>query len=236
MQFYVVTLFPELLTSFAQTGLVGKAVAGGLLGIECEPLRVHGLGKHQSVDDTPYGGGSGMVLRVDCAVEALEAIDARAPSKPLRILLTPQGRPFAQPEAVELSRLPAVSLLSGRYEGFDERIRGYVDREISLGDFILNGGEVAAMAVIESVARLLPGVLGNAESLANESFSEQAEGLLEYPQYTRPAVFREAEVPEVLRSGDHARILAWRRARAEGRTRELRPDLLGNLLGKRRNS
>jgi tRNA (guanine37-N1)-methyltransferase len=228
MKIGVVTLFPELFAPFVATSFVARAIESGLLEVELEPLRLHGLGKHASVDDTPYGGGSGMVMRVDCVVAAVEGVAARFDAPPRRILLTPQGRRFDQRCACELASLPALLLVCGRYEGFDERVRSFVDAELSLGDFVLTGGEVAAMAIIEACVRLLPGVLGNLDSVREESFSDECGGLLEYPQYTRPQSFRGLEVPEVLRSGDHAKIAAWRQQQAVSRTRERRPDLLAD--------
>jgi tRNA (guanine37-N1)-methyltransferase len=169
-----------------------------------------------------------MVLRVDCVVPALEAMEAALPAspRPLRVLLTPQGQRFAQPHAARLVARGSFVLVCGRYEGFDDRVRGYVDEELSIGDFVLAGGEVAAMAVIEASSRLLPGVLGNERSLGLESFSPDNDGLLEFPQFTRPPVFRDAAVPEVLLSGHHAEVERWRARRARERTRERRPDLL----------
>jgi tRNA (guanine37-N1)-methyltransferase len=168
-----------------------------------------------------------MVMRPDCVVSAIEAAErALGVERALRVLLTPQGRPFSQAGARELAATPALVLVCGRYEGFDERVRLFVDREISLGDFVLAGGEVAAMAVLEATVRLLPGVLGNEESALEESFSERCSGLLEYPQFTRPATFRGHAVPAVLTSGDHGQIASYRRAEAEARTRARRPDLL----------
>ena len=224
MRVNVVTLFPELFTTFSETSFVKKAIVTGELALALEPLRQHGLGKHRSVDDTPYGGGAGMVLRVDCVAAAIEAAEAGTRSH--RVLMTPQGRRFVQPMAQELVAQNAVTLVCGRYEGFDERVRSLVDEEISLGDFVLAGGEIPAMAVIEACIRLLPGVLGNEESASLESFSEDNGGLLEYPQYTRPATFRGEAVPEVLTSGDHARIEAWRRDAALERTLARRPELV----------
>lgn len=226
MHVTVVTLFPELFAAFARTSFVGRAVDSGALELSFEPLRDHGLGKYQSVDDTPYGGGSGMVMRVDCVVAAIEAAEHRLGVRCHRVLLTPQGRPFDQGQAQALSEQHHVMLLCGRYEGFDERVRAFVDAEVSLGDFVLTGGEVPAMAVIEATVRLLPGVLGNADSPREESFSAACEGRLEYPQYTRPSTFRGLDVPAVLASGNHARIDEWRREQALERTRERRPDLL----------
>lgn len=226
MRLGIVTLFPELFRDFFETSLVGRARESGRLWVHLEPLREHGLGPHRNVDDTPYGGGCGMVMRVDCLVSAMEQAEATMGHASERILLTPQGRPFSQALALELSRLPSLLLVCGRYEGFDERVRQFVAREISLGDFVLIGGEVAAMAIIEAVVRLLPGVLGNEASCREESFSSECRGLLEYPQYTRPPSYRGLEVPEVLRSGDHARIRAWRQAAARQRTLERRPELV----------
>jgi tRNA (guanine37-N1)-methyltransferase len=224
MQVNVVTLFPELFTVFSETSFVKKAISTEKLALRLEPLREHGLGKHKSVDDTPYGGGAGMVLRVDCVASALEALEATGRAH--RVLLTPQGKRFVQPMASELVSRGTVTLVCGRYEGFDERVRSLVDEEISLGDFVLAGGELAAMAIIEACIRLLPGVLGNEESASFESFSEENDGLLEYPQYTRPATFREQPVPEVLTSGDHGRIAEWRRSAALERTLLRRPELV----------
>jgi tRNA (guanine37-N1)-methyltransferase len=221
----VVTLFPELFATFQATSFVKRAISGGQLELVLEALRPHGLGKHLSVDDTPYGGGSGMVMRVDCVVGAMESAAARiGPAH--RVLLTPQGRPFCQTRARELATRDALMLVCGRYEGFDERVRSFVDEEISLGDFVLTGGEIPAMAVIEAVVRLLPGVLGNQDSPREESFSPEYGGVLEYPHYTRPVSYRGLEVPEVLRNGDHAKIEAWRRQQSIERTAQRRPDLM----------
>ncbi len=228
MQIGVVTLFPELFATFAETSFVGRARASGSLQLEIEWLREHGLGRHRSVDDSPYGGGSGMVLRVDCLVSAVEALEAKLGGRARRVLLTPQGATFKQAHAQRLSEEPRTVLICGRYEGFDERVRSHVDEELSLGDFVLTGGEIPAMAVIEACVRLVPGVLGNAESIREESFSGDSGGLLEYPQYTRPLEHRGLEVPPVLRGGDHAKIAAWRRAVSEQRTLERRPDLLAD--------
>jgi len=228
MRIDVVTLFPEMFEPFIDISFVGKARERGKLNVRFRSPREFGLGVHRSVDDTPYGGGSGMVLRVDCVVSCMEAMDADAPDgvRAHRVLLTPQGRRFRQADAHHLSGLPAVMLVCGRYEGFDERVRSFVDDEISLGDFVLSGGEVAAMAVIEACVRLIPGVLGNDASISEESHSPSNDGLLEYPQYTRPAEFRGLKVEPVLLSGDHARIAAWRRQQSLLRTRARRPELL----------
>jgi tRNA (guanine37-N1)-methyltransferase len=210
--------------------MVGRAIEVGALALHLEDLRPHGLGKHRTVDDTPYGGGSGMVLRVDPVVHALEAADALAEStgtpKARRILLTPRGPRFDQRAAHRLSASEHLALVCGRYEGFDERTRHFVDEELSLGDFVMTGGEIAAMAIVEATARLLPHVLGNERSHASESFSPELDGGLEYPHYTRPVEFRGLTVPPVLISGDHAKIDAWRREESRLRTRTVRPDLL----------
>jgi tRNA (guanine37-N1)-methyltransferase len=230
MRVSIVTLFPELFDPFLKVSMVGRAIQSGALDVRLCELRAFGIGKHRSVDDAPYGGGSGMVLRAPPVVAALEAVDeeaVRSGAGPAhRVLLTPQGRPFQQRAAKRLAALEHVALVAGRYEGFDERIRGFCHEEISLGDFVMTGGETAAMAIIESMVRLLPGVLGNAASSASESFSDALGGGLEYPQYTRPAEFRGLEAPEVLVSGDHAAVEAWRRAEVDKRTRARRPDLV----------
>jgi tRNA (guanine37-N1)-methyltransferase len=235
MRVAIVTLFPEIFTGFLGTSLVARAIADRRLEVELHPLREHGIGKHRSVDDTPYGGGSGMVMRVDCVVEALEAAEAKltAGGRAHRVLLTPQGARMTQVEVASLALEPSLVLVCGRYEGFDERVRSFVDRELSLGDFVMTGGEVAAMAVIEACVRLVPGVLGNADSPLCESFSPECRGMLEYPQYTRPQSFRGLAAPEVLRSGDHARIDEWRREQSRSRTLHRRPDLVTRAeLGK----
>jgi tRNA (guanine37-N1)-methyltransferase len=230
----VVTLFPELFEPFLSTGMVGRAVRQGTLHARFKSPREFGHGRHRSVDDTPYGGGSGMVMRVDCVVAALEALEAELPEgepRGRRILLTPQGATLRQARVVELATLPALCLVCGRYEGFDERVRGFVDEELSLGDFVLTGGELAAMAVIDACSRMIPGVLGNDQSARDESHSAALSGMLEYPQYTRPVEFRGVAVPAVLQSGNHAEIDAWRRAEALARTRARRPDLLPGARG-----
>lgn len=226
MRFDVVTLFPEMFGPFLSTGMVGRATHTGVLAVHLHALREFGLGKHRSVDDTPYGGGSGMVMRVDCLVACLEAADAAGEEPAHRVLLTPQGAPFRQSAVPRLLARRRVALVCGRYEGFDERVRGFVHEELSLGDFVLTGGELAAMVVIDACSRFLPGVLGNAASTFEESHSPENGGLLEYPQYTRPATFRGLPVPEVLTNGNHGAIAAFRRAEAEERTRTRRPDLV----------
>ena len=223
MRFEIVTLFPELF-DVLRTGLLGKAQDAGTIDVHAVTPREFTTDRHRTVDDSPYGGGSGMVLMPGPIAETLDHLDeARGGTPSHRVLLTPQGARFSQARARRFSDLESLTLVCGRYEGFDERIRGLVDEEISLGDFVLLGGEAAALAVIEATARLLPGVLGNEESATDES---HAEGLLEYPQYTRPEEFRGEKVPDVLRSGNHAAIARWRRKESLRRTLERRPDLL----------
>ncbi len=218
----VVTLFPEIFQGFLQTSLVGQAAREGLVSFAFESPREHGLGRHRTVDDTPYGGGSGMVLRVDVMVATLEALEAKLGVRPRRILLTPAGKPFRQADARRLADESAIVFVCGRYEGFDARIEEFIDEELSLGDFVMCGGEVAAMAMTEAIVRLRPGVLGNAQSVVEESHGG---ALLEYPQYTRPAEFRGAGIPAVLAGGNHEHIAAWRKGEAEKRTAARRPDL-----------
>lgn len=221
MRIDVFTVFAEMVEGFTGASLVGRAAEDGVLDLRVHDLRAHTTDVHRSVDDSPFGGGPGMVFVPGPVFAAVEAVD---PPRPL-LLLGPGGRRLDQAYASELAGLEGFSLLCGRYEGIDERVHAHlVDGELSIGDYVLAGGEVAAAVVIEAVARLVPGVLGNQCSVEDESFSS---GLLEYPQYTRPAEFRGWEVPEVLRSGDHARIARWRRAHALARTIERRPDLIG---------
>jgi tRNA (guanine37-N1)-methyltransferase len=219
----VLTLFPRMVRAPLEESILGKALAKGLLRVEVTDIRDYAEGKHRVTDDVPYGGGAGMVMKPEPLVAAIEAARQRQPGARV-VLLSPQGAPFAQGKAQEMAGRGALVLVCGRYEGVDERVLGWVDEEISLGDFVLNGGEIAALAVIEAVARLVPGVLGNELSAHAESFS--AEGLLEGPQYTRPPEFRGLKVPEVLLSGDHGKIARWRKEQAVARTRERRPDLL----------
>ena len=228
MRVDLVTLFPEMFAGFLATSFVARAISSGALAVRLRSPRDFGLGKHRSVDDTPYGGGSGMVMRADVMVACMESLDADAPegARAHRVLMTPQGQRLDQRRVRALAERPAVMLVAGRYEGFDERVRAHVHEEISLGDFVMTGGEVAQMAILEACVRLLPGVLGNEASMVEESHSPENAGLLEYPQYTRPVEFRGARVPDVLLSGHHAEIAKWRAAEALQRTRERRPDLL----------
>ena len=220
MRIEVFTIFPDLVEAWVSASLIGKARLSGAVEITVHDLRAGARGPHRSVDDSPFGGGAGMVLAPE---PVFEAVEGAQPVRPL-YLLGPGGRRFDQDMAVELASRGGFSLLCGRYEGVDERVAQHlVDGELSVGDFVLAGGEAAAVAVIEAVARLVPGVMGNVASGEEESFRG---GLLEYPQYTRPAVFRGWAVPDVLLSGHHERVAQWRRAAALARTLERRPDLI----------
>ena len=219
----VLTLFPRMVAAPLEESILAKAREKGLLRVRVTDIRDFAEGKHRVTDDVPYGGGAGMVMKPEPLVAAIEAARRREPTARV-VLLSPQGRRFDQEEALELAGRGALIVVCGRYEGVDERVLRWVDEEISLGDFILTGGEFAALAVIDAVARLVPGVLGNELSAQAESFSR--DGLLEGPQYTRPADFRGLRVPDVLLSGDHAKIAQWRREQAVARTRERRADLL----------
>jgi tRNA (guanine37-N1)-methyltransferase len=222
----VFTIFPEFLEGPLSVSLLGKARAAGLVDVRLHDPRAFTTDRHRSVDDTPFGGGAGMVMLPE---PLFDAVEATAPPRPL-LLLSASGKRFDQRRAGELASGDGFSLVCGRYEGVDQRVADHLcDGELSIGDYVLAGGEAAALVVIEAVTRLLPGVMGNDASSGDESFSEASfgEALLEYPQYTRPAEFRGATVPEVLRSGDHARISRWRHAQALRRTRQRRPELLG---------
>lgn len=217
----MLSLFPDMVDGFCSHSLLGRAREAGLVDIRCHDPRDYTHDVHRTVDDAPFGGGAGMLMRPEPIVECIEAV---APPRPL-FLLSPGGRRFDQATAAELAALEGFSLLCGRYEGIDHRVREHVvDGELSIGDVVLAGGEVAACLMIEAVTRLIPGVMGNDEGPVTESFG--ASGLLEEPQYTRPATYRGWDVPEILRSGDHARIARWRRAQALHRTLAMRPDLI----------
>jgi tRNA (guanine37-N1)-methyltransferase len=224
----ILTLFPEMFDAFRATSIVGRACQRGLVDIHLTNIRDFALDKYGSVDDAPFGGGPGMVLMCQPLFDAVEHLRAEPGlqknlPKGKVLLMTPQGRPLTQAIAAELAARDRLIIIAGHYEGFDERIRqGLADDEISIGDFVLSGGEIAAMALVDAVARLQPGALGKDESTHEESFST---GLLEYPQYTRPREFRGMQVPEVLLSGDHGKITRWRAEQARERTRERRADL-----------
>jgi tRNA (guanine37-N1)-methyltransferase len=221
----VLTLFPEMFPGPLGVSLAGKALAAGLWALEARDIRSSATDRHRSVDDTPAGGGPGMVLRADVLADAIDAADI-APDRPKdrpRLLMSPRGRPLTQVKVAELAAGPGPLIVCGRFEGIDQRVieaRGL--EEVSVGDYVLSGGEIAAMALIDACVRLLPGVMGKLASGTEESFSD---GLLEYPQYTRPQAFEGRLIPEILLSGDHARIAAWRQAAAEALTKSRRPDL-----------
>lgn len=228
MRFDVLTLFPEIFSGYLGQSLLKLAIERGLVSVHLHNTRDWSKDKHQSVDDRPFGGGPGMVLKVDVVVEAVEAVRALQGDRGHLVMLTPQGRPLDQRIVEELAGHERIVLLCGRYEGFDERIRLILQPdEISLGDFVLNGGEVAAMAVIDAVIRLVPDVLGDEQSSGDDSFSTP-ERLLEFAQYTRPRVFRDLEVPPILLSGNHQEIARWREENRRQRTRQRRADLLGD--------
>lgn len=218
MKFSILTLFPALLEPWTKEAILGKAIEKGLLEVDILDFRTNTTDKHRTVDDTPYGGGAGMVLRVDVMAKALEGIVADE-----IILLSPAGQRFDQSMAEELSTKKHLAILCGRYEGFDSRIEGLVTREVSLGDFVMMGGEAAAACMLEAVARLLPNVLGDAASHMEDSFSS---GILDYPEFTRPLEWNGVPVPEILRGGNHAAIARWRRLEALRRTLARRPDLI----------
>lgn len=222
---HILTLFPDYFDGPLQASLTGKAIERGHFDVEVTDIRDFATDKHKKCDDLPYGGGAGMVMKPEPLVASLEAARNDVPDAP-RVLLSPQGEPFDQSIARELADESGLILTCGRYEGVDERVRQHwIDRELSIGDYVLTGGEPAAMVVTDAVTRLLPGVVGNEDSLKDESFGEDDE-LLEYPQYTRPRSFRGHEVPDVLLSGHHQKIEEWRRQKALERTRRRRPDLL----------
>ena len=223
MRFDIFTLFPEVFHPYIDVSIIGRARKSGALEVHLHNIRDWATDKHRTVDDEPYGGGGGMVMKAEPIFAAVESVLGRPPQAPV-ILLTPQGRPFNQKMARELAELPRVALLCGRYEGIDERVRQHlVTDEISIGDYVLTGGELAALVVLDAVTRLLPNVLGDPDAPDKDS---HATGLLEHPHYTRPAVFRGWEVPPVLLSGDHGKIARWRREQSLLRTLHRRPDLL----------
>src|ERR1700755_208962 len=217
----ILTLFPEMFPGPLGVSLAGKALTSGIWALEARDIRASATDKHRSVDDTPAGGGPGMVLRADILAAAIDA--ANAPAALPRLLMSPRGRPLTQSRVREFAAGPGALIVCGRFEGVDQRV---IDarqlEEVSIGDYVLSGGEIAAMALIDACVRLLPGVMGKLASGTDESFSA---GLLEYPQYTRPQIFEGRTLPDTLISGDHARVAAWRQAKAEALTRERRPDL-----------
>lgn len=223
----VVTLFPEMFTALTEHGVTGRAVKRGQLTVEYSNPREYAHDRHRTVDDRPFGGGPGMLMKVEPLLEAIEAIREKAPSTPRVIYLSPQGQPLTQQRVEQLAQLDSLVLLCGRYEGIDERIiEMCVDEEVSIGDYVLSGGELGAMVLLDAVTRLIPGVLGHADSAVEDSFSE---GWLDCPHYTRPEEFAGQRVPEVLLSGNHALIRRWRLKQSLGRTWQRRPELLAEL-------
>jgi len=225
IRFHVLTIFPEVFPGPLAVGVVGRALDEGAVELAVHDLRAHAEDRHRQVDDEPFGGGAGMVLKPEPLVRAVRAIRSEEPGV-RSILLSPQGRTFNQALARELAGETSVLLVCGRYQGVDERARIEIGEELSVGDYVLSGGEVAALTVIEATARLVPGVVGSPESLREETFSAGADGGVEAPLYTRPAMFEGQSVPEVLRTGNHAEIAAWRLRASRHRTGELRPDLV----------
>ena len=223
MQFDIFTLFPEVITTYLNSSILQRAQENGLIHVALHNIRDYTHDKHHVTDDTPYGGGGGMVMKPEPIFEAVESVLGVPPAYPV-ILMSPQGRPFTTAIARELAALPRIALLCGRYEGVDERVREHlVTDQISMGDFVLTGGELPAMAVVDAVTRFLPGALGDPDGANDDSFGD---GLLEYPHYTRPEEFRGWRVPEVLLSGNHALIAKWRKEQSLARTKKQRPDLL----------
>lgn len=228
MKFDIVTIFPRMIDAVLAEGVIGRGIERGLLDVRVHDLRDYTTDRHRSVDDVPYGGGPGMVMKPEPIVRAVDDIRALRGVPDAVILLSPQGRRFDQQEAVRLSGLGHVALLCGRYEGMDERVRELVATdELSTGDYVLSGGELPALIVVDAVSRLVPGVVGDAQSVADESF---ARGLLDYPHYTRPAEFGGLRVPEVLLSGHHAEVRRWRKKAALARTLERRPELIEHAV------
>jgi len=233
MRVDILTLFPRMFESPLSDSILKRAQEASLVEIALTDIRDFAADSYRKVDDKPYGGGPGMVMMPGPLFDCFEHVQKSSPEKGRVILLTPQGQRFDQKKAVELSKEKRLILIAGKYEGFDERIRIGLDAEqISIGDYVLNGGELAAMVIIDAVVRLLPGALGDEDSPKDDSFSE---GLLEYPQYTRPEVFRDMKVPDILLSGDHAKIAQWRHRQALERTKKWRPDLLKMKKGRKGN-
>ena len=225
MTFDIVTIFPAMFEAALAAGVVGRAIDRRLLEVVVHDLRDFTTDRHRSVDDVPYGGGPGMVMKPEPIFKALDAIDERRGAPVTVLLMSPQGKPFTQRDAERLGAREHVVLLCGRYEGVDERVRSRVDEEISIGDYVLSGGELPALVVLDAVARHVPGVVGDDQSVAEDSFSR---GLLDFPHYTRPAVVGDLRVPDVLLSGNHQEIRRWRKQQSVERTLERRPDLLEN--------
>ena len=232
MKIDVITTFPDYFAPL-QLSLMGKAIESGLIELGVHDLRQWTYDRHHTTDDTPYGGGAGMVMKPEPWGEALDHVEASSPAEPTVVIPTPAGKRFTQRDAYELASKPHLVFACGRYEGIDQRVidhchAHYDTRELSLGDYVLNGGEVAVLAMTEAIVRLIPGVIGNPESLREESHSDANDRLLEYPNYTKPPTWRGRAVPDVLLSGNHGLIAQWRREQSEARTRQRRPDLMGD--------
>ncbi len=228
MRIDVFTLLPDVMDAYLQSSILGRARTAGLIDVNLHNIRDYTTDRHRTTDDEPFGGGGGMVMKPEPIFTAVESVLGSAVADIPVILLTPQGRMFSQKVAREFAQFPQLALICGRYEGVDERVRQYLATdEISIGDYVLTGGEIPALTVIDAIVRLIPGTLGDSEAILKDSHTE---GLLEHPHYTRPASFRGWDVPEVLRSGDHARIAAWRRKQSLIRTATRRPDLLREAL------
>lgn len=221
-QIDILTIFPEMFESVFAVSILNRAQQEALIELRVHDLRDWTTDKHHKVDDRPFGGGPGMVMKVDVLHRAIKALKEKNPQAPT-ILLSPQGQSYQQSQAENFTQEEGLILIAGHYEGFDERIRNYIDLELSIGDYVLTGGEIPAMVVVDSVARLLPGVLGDKNSTQEDSFTS---GQLDYPEYTKPRIYNEKEVPTVLLSGNHAKIKAWRQKKAEEKTKEKRPDLI----------
>lgn len=223
MKFEILTTQPGIYESFLKTGLIARGISKDIINIDIHSLYDIASDPHHSIDDTPYGGGAGMVLRVDIIDQALSALNPQASKFNAKIiLLTPQGKPFNQKKAIELSKEKELVIVSGRFEGYDERIRSLVDEEISIGDYVLTSGDIPAMVLIDSISRQIPGFIEKSESILEESFAISG---LEYPQYTRPEKYKSKSVPEILLSGNHGEVDKWRKEESEKKTRERRPDL-----------
>ncbi len=225
MRFDIVTIFPEMVRQAVAAGIIGRAIERGTLNVEVHDLRSFTTDRHHVVDDVPYGGGPGMVLKPEPIFRALDAIEADGGAKPVVVLTSPQGTRVSQPVVERLARAARLVVICGRYEGVDERVRSRVHEEVSIGDYVLSGGELPALVIVDAVARLVPGVVGDEQSVAEDSFSR---GLLDFPHYTRPAEWEGAKVPDVLLSGNHAAIRRWRKREALARTVARRPDLLAD--------
>jgi tRNA (guanine37-N1)-methyltransferase len=232
MNFHIITTQPGIYDTFLKTGLISRGQDKGVIGIEIHNLHDYAFDAHRSIDDTPSGGGAGMVIKVDVVVNAINKLKAKSGKlKAKTLLMTPQGQKFTQEKAKELAKLDEIIIIAGRFEGYDERIRDYVDEEISIGDYVLTSGDLPAQVIIETTSRMIKGFIEKSESTEIESFSLQTNNyglttLLEYPQYTRPEIFEGKKIPEILTSGNHPAVIKWRQEQSQKRTKERRPDLV----------